>query len=601
MTKDHTKQRAGKLCGILTFTLLLVLIPAISFDFYYDLNDDTMIKDIISGAYTGTPSGYSIQMLYPVSWFIALLYRAIPSLPWYGLFLCTCQFGVIVLIAWRLMAIIGTKAGKVFSLLTILVIADGLLIRELVAVQYTITSAFCMVGAVFLFATSDRGGKAADFIRRNICSVLLLILSFMIRSKMCLMLLPFLLLVGIMKWYTEDKIFTAHNFKKYLVILAMAFVGMMAVYSIDKLAYNGSEWSSFRTFFEARTNLYDFYELPDYDGNEEFYDSIGLSRESYTLLENYNFGLDESIDSWMLKSISDYQKENAGVSNNLRNTFGFVSKNNVKEAIWLYRRHLLSVVTRVFYNTSLEYTVIFLYIICVLFALFIRQKDKLCVNFIEIMALMFIRSILWLYLYMVDRVLDRVTIPLLMVELCILLLFIMGSIRRCTDNKLKTLICVSIVIIPGLLMNESWSNTSTEMSLRVQADERWNALMEYCAENEGNYYVIDVYSSTSYDGVSYSEKIFKNVDNSYKNYDICGGWASKSPIMRQKLSVMGLKYIQSALYTQKAYFIAACDKDLTWLSGYYQNRGYNVAPISIDTIYTEYNEAAFTVYRIEGR
>jgi hypothetical protein len=64
---------------------------------------------------------------------------------------------------------------------------------------------------------------------------------------------------------------------------------------------------------------------------------------------------------------------------------------------------------------------------------------------------------------------------------------------------------------------------------------------------------------------------------------------------------MGLKYIQSALYTQKAYFIAACDKDLTWLSGYYQNRGYNVAPISIDTIYTEYNEAAFTVYRIEGR
>ena len=86
--------KAAKVCGAFAFTVLLALLFAYLFDFYYDLNDDTMIKDILSGAYTGRPSGFCIQMLYPLGWCIALLYKAIPAVPWYGLFLCLCQFGV---------------------------------------------------------------------------------------------------------------------------------------------------------------------------------------------------------------------------------------------------------------------------------------------------------------------------------------------------------------------------------------------------------------------------------------------------------------------------------------------------------------------------
>ena len=84
------------------FTFCVVAIPAVCFDFYYDLNDDTVIKDILSGAYTGVPSGYSIQMLYPLSWLIASAYKVMPEMPWFGVFLCCCQFGVLMLAAWRL-------------------------------------------------------------------------------------------------------------------------------------------------------------------------------------------------------------------------------------------------------------------------------------------------------------------------------------------------------------------------------------------------------------------------------------------------------------------------------------------------------------------
>lgn len=96
--------------------------------------------------------------------------------------------------------------------------------------------------------------------------------------------------------------------------------------------------------FDARTKLYDFYGLPPYEDNREFYESIGLSQESYTLLENYNFALDDSIDTWRLEAIVAYQEEMArqhvDVGTGLEDTFGFVSKNSVGEAVWLYKNQL---------------------------------------------------------------------------------------------------------------------------------------------------------------------------------------------------------------------------------------------------------------------
>ena len=49
MMDDRTGGKAIKVCGALIFTFSLALFLSAQFDFYYDLNDDTMIKDILSG------------------------------------------------------------------------------------------------------------------------------------------------------------------------------------------------------------------------------------------------------------------------------------------------------------------------------------------------------------------------------------------------------------------------------------------------------------------------------------------------------------------------------------------------------------------------
>ena len=86
-------------------SVVLLLIPMIAlacrFDYYYDLNDDVLMKEILSGNYTGVPEGHNIQMLWLISAAISLLYRIVRIAPWYGIFLCACQFGALLLLLNR--------------------------------------------------------------------------------------------------------------------------------------------------------------------------------------------------------------------------------------------------------------------------------------------------------------------------------------------------------------------------------------------------------------------------------------------------------------------------------------------------------------------
>lgn len=599
MMESGTGRKAGRACMLTVFTLLLVAIPAIGFDFYYDLNDDTLIKDIVSGAYMGAPSAYSVQLLYPLSLAISLMYKAVPDFAWYGLFLCVCQFGALILIAVRLTGIFKTAKSRMLALVIELLIFIGLFFRSIVIVQYSVTAGMCMMCAIFLFITSDnKGGKWA-------ISLFLTVLSFMIRTEVCLMLMPFLLFAGLCKWVAEEKIFTVANFRKYFMLIGAALLFMFAALSFDMLAYRGNDWSSFRDFFDARTKLYDFYDIPDYDDNKDFYGSVGLSKESYALLENYNFALDDAIDTWLFNSIADYQKEK------LNNTFGFTSRNSFKEALWLYKNRFLNN----FAFTDLAVGIA--YIAYVITHLLTAAKNRnIWTAFFRIMPkivmLLLIRSVLWLYLYMADRVLGRVTVPLIMAELACIMGFMLNDICHFynLDSALqhdngkmgKTVKAAYLLVIFILIASFAYGFAAVkrEYYSRECADKRWYALMDYCRKNKDNYYVIDVYSSTSYEGAPYSEKIFKDVDNSYKNFDYCGGWLAKSPLARRKLAGRGFRDMQSALLSRKGvFFVAAPDKDMGWIEAYYAVRGVSISCESVGGICADSGETAFLVYELK--
>lgn len=602
--ENQRRVNGGRLWKVFAFAGVLIVCLAVRFDFYYDLNDDTAIKDILSGTYTGTPSGYCIQMLYPLGGLIACAYRAIHKVPWYGLFLCLCQFGVLTLVAWRLVTVV--KKGWVQFILLLLegLLALGLSGRELVIVQYSVTSGMCMAGAVFLFLTGDNKPKPAEYVRANGIPILLVLLSFMIRTEMCLMLLPFLLLAGMGRWAEEEHIFTGTNIRKYTMVIGTALLGMLVLFSLDCFAYRSVEWKSFRSFFDARTQLYDFYGIPEYEQNREFYESIGLSEESYELLLNYNFAIDDSIDEQMLSQIAAYQKELAGQEGELCRTGSFVSRKSLKEAVWRYKEHLLSLEDGV--TGCLVLAAYLLY-----FLLASGRKRSGC--YWKLVLLLVIRSILWLYLYMVDRVLPRITCPLLMTEFVLLAGWMVQEVRmdRQLDRKglyhMKTAGVISLLAVCGLASTvTNMKETRAEYELRETANERWEALKTYCHERGQAFYIIDVYSSTSYQGTPYSEKLFADTDYQYRNFDLCGGWVAKSPLAKEKLAKADIKDLEQALCQSsreengnEVFFVAAVDTDVSWLTDYYEHRGQKVQPVCIDEITMSDGTPIFDVYRLQ--
>ncbi|MDE7251051.1 MAG: hypothetical protein K2N82_14470, partial [Lachnospiraceae bacterium] len=117
--------------------LILGLLIGAFFDYYYDLNDDVLMKDILAGVYTGVPEGHNIQMLWPVSAFISLLYRLAGRLPWYGLFLCGCHFGCILLLIQRAVSLCGKLSGKLAVALTAGCFFGSFFLEHLIYAQYT--------------------------------------------------------------------------------------------------------------------------------------------------------------------------------------------------------------------------------------------------------------------------------------------------------------------------------------------------------------------------------------------------------------------------------------------------------------------------------
>ena len=47
--------------------LLLFLWTGLAWDYYFDLNDDVLIRDILSGVYTGEPEALTAQLLWPLA------------------------------------------------------------------------------------------------------------------------------------------------------------------------------------------------------------------------------------------------------------------------------------------------------------------------------------------------------------------------------------------------------------------------------------------------------------------------------------------------------------------------------------------------------
>lgn len=577
---------------IITIVTILVNIAALSvfFDFYYDLNDDFFMRDIMSGAYTGAPDGHNVQTLYVLGAFVSLFYKLCGMLPWYGLFLLFCQMGSLYAVGVRLLRFCRSLSAKAGCMALLTLFIWGMILPHMTALHYTFISAMLASSAIFLFLTTPRGLSVRQFLIRNIFSILLVILAYQLRTEMLLLLFPFIGLAGLFRWMEEEKFFQKENYVEYGVVLACIICGMLVSRFIDLAAYGSGEWKQFLTFFDKRTEVYDYHlEILTSGEYREYLRSIGLNDAHQELLSNYNFGLDEGINAELMSEIAIYASADT-------NYF-----ENIPKQVHYY-------IYRTLHSEDVPYNrlVIALYFCIVVVGIYaVIAGTGRCAFLGQLLLTGMVRTVLWMFILIRGRYPERITHSLYVAEAALLfgilcmqfvkldwLRFWKADERQPGTGRKAALVIFALF---GLLcmyhVPHSVRKVMADEESREISHVNCMKIAQYCKAHPDNFYFKDVYST-----VGYSQKIFQDVDNSLANHDIMGGWLCKSPLYDEKLEKFGITTMENGLLCQdNVYFITAKDSDTGWLSAYYAGKGFAVSVEEVDSI-----EEIYMVYRVKN-
>lgn len=620
MINNNTQEKINNMLLSILVVLGIFAIGAYFFDFYYDLNDDMVIKDILAGVYSGTPDGHTNQMLYPIGLIISGLYRFMPGMPVFGIFLCVC-FGIcFYLISYRVQGFFKNGRVKGFSAALLGLIFLSLMLWEFIYVQYSVVCGVLVGTACFWFYTTPTECGVGEFWKKNLSALFLVWLAFLIRSEMLLLTTPFIAVVGICHWAEATQAEKEHsteiekkkiwkhalskeNMFKYIGFIIVFAIGFGLAIGADCLAYRSTEWQEYRGFFDARTKVYDYTWYPNYEDQKEFYEENGISKLQYQLIDNYNFGLDSTITENTLEIIASYGER--------PKMYGSISQRAKWTIVEMAKRMISQGEAPYNYYVVIGYGLVI--------GLAVVQKEKKYVW--KLILLLIMRSIPWFYMIYVQRAVTRITHPLYIIEFLILLAMLVKELYdRPLWNVEKyyrmiaagVLAVVSLIALPFGVMDVKAEQSRREVNL---ADQR--LLDDYAKANPENYYYLDVYST-----VSFMEKMFEDVDNSQKNYDLLGGWICNSPLQeearerfveaedrkdaalvdeaaQEKAMDNQELSIAEVLITDNFYFVAKKNRDVSFVRDYYEFIDKKVMLEPQETLGE--GENPFVVYKVKEK
>jgi hypothetical protein len=310
-----------------------------------------------------------------------------------------------------------------------------------------------------------------------------------------------------------------------------------------------------------------------------------VAKIQQALLRNYNFGLDENIDTDLMESLAVYAEQTVAPAKD----WGAVFREKIK--LYLYRS---------LHNGDAPYNIIVLWAYAaVLLAGFHTRHPKV----LQLLLLLVTRTAVWMFVLMRGRDPERITHSLYLIEFALLVAIFARSLygREEQSYMLHGMkVCYVLFIVIALV--SSVQKVQTDQMWREEINRNRQDIDAYCRAHEENFYFEDVYST-----VSFSQKIFEDVDNTYANYDILGGWMCKSPLYREKLSCYAAAVEENdtsvnagtMLRRDNIYLVMsdteASDTGFDWIVNYYAEQGVAVRVETVDVINENYK-----VYRVES-
>ena len=477
-------------------SLILVAVSAFvllkKFDFVFSTNDDTMLRSIASGNYTGTPDAHLVYIMYPLGLLLKGLYTLFPSVPWYDGFMCFVHFGCIFLITYRPARVFDRFINKLVASIVSFVLIMTIDASFIVMHQYTVLAAVCaaaglMWTATYNFKTHNRVSGALI--------IILFLLSLWLRKQVFFLSLPLLLGAVVFRVFESNETSNERFYRlKDALTPAIIFAVLVAVsFGIEAIAYSSPTWKAFKAYNEARTEVYDYNNLPEYDYNEEVYHNLGLDEKDHTLLREYDAALVDNMNTDTYKALSnrakaekkEWQQYYSVPRKVIRDTAGAIMNKHTTLA-------------------GIAVTVVF---VSVFFFMF--YKDEKLAGLIICATLVYEVAFTGYFMYR-ERLPERVTYGFYLMEISLILsIFLMVIIKdryTSVSPMWQALAAIFVGVLIFLAGYHSLRGALVDDEILADKATEWMEVNAYFKSNPDNVYVLNTQSYAAMPAFMFNDK-----------------------------------------------------------------------------------------------
>lgn len=538
---------------LITF-LIHILVVMILFNLrepYFATIDDSRMRDIVSGAMTGTPDHHLIFIKTILGYILKFGYTIMPAVPWFMILYVGSMILCFSLAFFRIYKMFSGRFSKIMVIISYCLLFALYLWRLVLYPQFTYIAAAYAMAAFVVIVTIDKLNekmKLSDLI----LIVFLIAMSYSFRFTMFQAYIPILILGSGLLLYRNK----ANLNKKILLNIGITLIVLLTViFSIkilDQASYTSEEWKEYRKFNNYRAYINDFRKIEPYVGNEEFYESKGMNKSQFNAVRYHMLLLVDDLTKEDLKEIVDYYDDS--------NQISFVDRvmQGVKKIIPVYSRF-----------TTFKWVPFYIAITStiVLIMLLFKKMFKESILLFFTMSMAAFGSLFFIvYNRFPQRLAESIWLPLAFILiLTFVKLLEKSALNRQAKNKKKTNVPIIIVCV-GLLFSCLFSiyrhylaDADYYRDLVIDSDD-YVFLDYYSLDNPDNFYFYDVYSFRDA-----SDTFRLDRETELLSFTSIGGWLTRSPLLQEKYAQYGFANAHEALSSNNSYLAVSVNQDLSHL------------------------------------
>ncbi len=470
------KNKCSQLAGIFLSAALLsaacILILYKTIPFIYDSVDDMATRDMLFGNYTGTSDGHLTWISYPLSWLLTLPFRLLPGFDWYGAFLIGLSWLCLTLTLARALEGGGTFGGKAFRAACCLLCFLAVWTRYLTVFIYTVTTALVGAATVFWFLTIDFGKSKKRIYMELAVTVLLALLTLCLRYEVFLMTAAMALVCFFFRMICYPK--SRALLIKGLLLPLLA--GTLITAAVNLYVYSLGDWNGYLEQESYQKLIFDYYGLPEYEANKEFYNGIGFGEEEYKALEINPLFIHDRLTTENIKKISMKARE-------------LDTRTVFEKSLHALKLTGFNQIWSALMPLNLIHGLLWLVAIFII----LKKRDRQLGGFCLAAAIVYF--LLWFYLSYQGRTPERVGISMHLLGMMTMAGLLEPYIRgKKLPKPFFALITAGLIGAAGMGIHDGVV-TEKEFYGRVP---QYRAIIDYCASHPDCFYVVDLIALTEY-------------------------------------------------------------------------------------------------------